>query len=703
MKKIICFIFLICINQINGQTYVTINDTALVNYYHTIIPGAMNGNQLNTSSTLVTTTTHSINISNHHTIHDVNSFKYFTSLTYLNCNKSAIDSLNFIPAGLIYLDITNAYSLYPNTNPPPLNYGTINSLILPNSLKYFYCGDNLSVSGQVFLPPLPNSLTYLNVNGGNVGCQLSNQTYSLPSIPSTVDTLIVANTTVSGFNHTVLPASLIYLNCFNMDCDSLPNMPASLKYLNCGYNCQLKYIPSLVNTSLDTLISSEDIHLSFLPPLPNSLKYLQCKGDNLALLPTLPNSLTFLDCSRQVNNLLIALPALPGSLQTLLCQANPALTSIPALPSSLKYLNCGKGNYSGSVHLGLKTLPALPNGLTTLICNYDSISCLPNIPNTVTTFSAQGNFFTCYPNYIAAMGSNPGYPICSYNCQPAETPAICMVTTDSSSSYRYNVIVWDKTLYQHVDSFVVYRYDGISSSYLRIGAVSGGNLSEFKDTSFNIGGPNGGNPLYASWKYVLQIRDSLGNYSAQSNPHQTMFVQQNGSNFAWNYYSGSAITSYSLLRDDNNTGNWQVLVNTTSNAATDPMYSSYPNANWRVDAVGFNCSSTLRLANNNSVQKTYLKAHSNTIKPLMLNISKVSDANYQVTIYPNPTTGNFTIRTNTSSKQTLQIVDINGKIVLTQTINGITTINASNINEGVYNLNIICNEGVTNKRLVIVK
>ena len=56
-----------------------------------------------------------------------------------------------------------------------------------------------------------------------------------------------------------------------------------------------------------------------------------------------------------------------------------------------------------------------------------------------------------------------------------------------------------------------------------------------------------------------------------------------------------------------------------------------------------------------------------------------------------------------SSKQTLQLFDVNGKIVLSQTLNGKTNIDATNLAEGVYNLNLISLSGVVNKRLVIVR
>jgi len=72
-------------------------------------------------------------------------------------------------------------------------------------------------------------------------------------------------------------------------------------------------------------------------------------------------------------------------------------------------------------------------------------------------------------------------------------------------------------------------------------------------------------------------------------------------------------------------------------------------------------------------------------------------------IYPNPTTGNFIIETNITGKQTAKIFDLNGKLVLSQNIIDKTNIDATGLDEGIYNLTIISNEGIVNKKLVIVK
>ncbi|HWY35285.1 MAG TPA: FG-GAP-like repeat-containing protein, partial [Nitrosopumilaceae archaeon] len=77
--------------------------------------------------------------------------------------------------------------------------------------------------------------------------------------------------------------------------------------------------------------------------------------------------------------------------------------------------------------------------------------------------------------------------------------------------------------------------------------------------------------------------------------------------------------------------------------------------------------------------------------------------NQEVILYPNPTSGTFTIETSTTEKQILQIYDVTGKMILSQNVSGTSTIDASGLSEGVYNVSILGKEGVSNKRLVIVR
>ncbi|MFI5142340.1 MAG: S41 family peptidase, partial [Bacteroidia bacterium] len=86
-----------------------------------------------------------------------------------------------------------------------------------------------------------------------------------------------------------------------------------------------------------------------------------------------------------------------------------------------------------------------------------------------------------------------------------------------------------------------------------------------------------------------------------------------------------------------------------------------------------------------------------------VSIPTVVDPNSSIQVYPNPTKGSFVIQTNSVDKQVIQVVDISGKIVLSQTVNGTTIIDAGNLNAGVYNICINSSVGVINKKLVVVK
>jgi len=82
----------------------------------------------------------------------------------------------------------------------------------------------------------------------------------------------------------------------------------------------------------------------------------------------------------------------------------------------------------------------------------------------------------------------------------------------------------------------------------------------------------------------------------------------------------------------------------------------------------------------------------------------IINSNKNLTIYPNPTKGVFIIERNIAIKQTVHIYDLTGKLVLSQTINDKTNIvDATNLQEGVYNVSIFEDTSLVNKRLVIIK
>lgn len=280
-------------------------------------------------------------------------------------------------------------------------------------------------------------------------------------------------------------------------------------------------------------------------------------------------------------------------------------------------------------------------------------------------------------------------------------PHICMVSTDSATNFKYNIIYWDASLYSNVDSFYIYRKDALSSNYLQIGSVPANTSGFFIDTLFQIGGPNGGNPLYSSWFYKIAIRDTCGILSEKSPYHQTMFVQQNFSNFTWNAYTietgqTNPVFGYALLRDDDNTGNWQIIVTPSGLMATDPLFSSYPNGNWRIDALGFNCNGSVKGKQINTA------ARSNTIKQVTVSTGDSMRSNFIFSVYPNPV--NDKIEFYLMENCMVYIYDMTGKnIFSTELNNGHNTLSVAEFKNGPYFIKAVGTNSTGLQKFVILK
>jgi Secretion system C-terminal sorting domain len=154
------------------------------------------------------------------------------------------------------------------------------------------------------------------------------------------------------------------LICSNNSIMNFPRLPSGLLGLQCS-NCQLMQLPAL----------------------PSGLQDLFCDMNNLnnMSLSGLPTNLLSLNCS--FNMMISQLPPLPVQLMTLYCMGMPNLTELPALPNNLQILNFGGTE--------IACLPTLPNSLNTLGVN-SRVTCLPNYTGGVT--AANTSLPLCIPN-----------------------------------------------------------------------------------------------------------------------------------------------------------------------------------------------------------------------------------------------------------------------------------------------------------------
>jgi hypothetical protein len=181
-----------------------------------------------------------------------------------------------------------------------------------------------------------------------------------------------------------------------------------------------------------------------------------------------------------------------------------------------------------------------------------------------------------------------------YSPRPSDV-AVCMVTVDSAGDY--NRIIWEKdTAADAVDSFLVYR-EITTNNFLQVGSVPRHAMSIFTDTSVNVNA--------TSYKYKITWLDTCGNIGPVSLYHNTIHLQYLGfGNLQWTNYeienTANTVASYNVYRDNNSSGNFQLLqvIPGNNNTFTDVSYASYPNAQYRVDVnwlTGGSCNPTARV------------------------------------------------------------------------------------------------------------
>jgi hypothetical protein len=282
-------------------------------------------------------------------------------------------------------------------------------------------------------------------------------------------------------------------------------------------------------------------------------------------------------------------------------------------------------------------------------------------------------------------------------------PQICMVTVDDSSTH--NIIYWDKTNILYADSFRIYRED-VTNVYHQIGTVPYNSLSEYHDYD------PAADPNTTTKRYKISSVDSCGNESALSPYHNTISIIGNGvGQFSWPILytienGPNPVNNYVLMVDSLNNGNWVQIASTagTQQVINDIHYSDYASvANWRVETVwGISCTSTLRMANPNNTQAAVVKSKSNISNNRQTSGIRNDNAG-KMTIYPNPTSGIFTINLapGFAGKSTIKIYSMLGAEVYSEVISGAhAQIDLSNFENGAYTVQVISGAGVMTHRLV---
>lgn len=289
----------------------------------------------------------------------------------------------------------------------------------------------------------------------------------------------------------------------------------------------------------------------------------------------------------------------------------------------------------------------------------------------------------------------------------ADSALICMVTVDEFS--QHNIIVWDKSSFTTVDSFIVYR-EISTSNYQPIAVIPFDSLSQFVDTVATLYFPNTGDPNVGTYRYKIQAKSSCGTTGPMSPYHNTIFITNTGGTFTWPQLyeiegAPNPVISYVLMRDDLSDGNWSAVgsVAGTQSFIIDPDYSTYQStASWRVETVwNVDCTPT----------KTFSTSYSNKSAGGVNAINENATADL-VSVYPNPFSGSTLISYSLKNNASVSLVIYNemGEIVETlvsseqQTGSYQYNFNASKngFNPGIYFVRIIVDEKTFMKKIVLI-
>jgi hypothetical protein len=240
-------------------------------------------------------------------------------------------------------------------------------------------------------------------------------------------------------------------------------------------------------------------------------------------------------------------------------------------------------------------------------------------------------------------------------------------------------------------------------------------------SGINVSG--GTTPYFFSWS---NGSNQLNLSNVSSGTYSFLTIDANGCfvSVAFTVPGWSAPSVNYVLQKDNSTANtWDALPNYSASinhatwywgdgSSTTGLYPSHTYAApglYKISVSAFtSCGDSASYFLTDSIYRlAYNSINSQMVYVNVLKqaagINQLRAQNLEIQIYPNPGNGNFTIETNSTEKQNLQVFDITGKPVLNQTISGKANIDMGTLADGLYNISIFGTAGSVNKRLMIVR
>ncbi|MCD6020003.1 MAG: hypothetical protein K0S53_3124 [Bacteroidetes bacterium] len=679
-----------------------------------------------------------------------------SSLRILNCGDNQLTSLPLLPILLESLGCRgNQITTLPNLPNSLISLGCeINQLSslppLPNNLEVLDCYDNQITS----LPMLPAQLFILSC--------AHNLLTNLPVLPNTISEISCENNFIS--NMPILPTGLTLLRCSHNQLTSLPPLPNTIVQLFCDSN-QINNIPAFPN-SLDELNCSNNF-INCFPFFPAMSIIDISNNPNNCLpnyIPTMDaNTLSFPLCNAGISNGCPNAQGIVGNIYKDInsnCVKNNGEIGIKNIRVKIYDNNSNLIGQTYSATNGIYGFPQNGNSysilIDTLYLPYTSSCIYPGLDSSFTVSQLDTNI-----NF--ALINKPGFDlgIQSINVNgtvfPGVPHAIVVNAGDFAHWYNFNTTAGvNGTVTFSIIGPVTYIGSAVGSltptvsgnvytyNVSDFGTIN--NTSDFKlifqtDTIAQAGDSicvhatinpvNGDNNITNnSYTYCYQVVNSYDPNIKEVYPVDVMPGYNDWLTYTIHFQNTGNAPAHNIRLADTldamlDLESFQVINYSHQNIIDltgDILNIRFPNiqlpdsASNPIGSIGFiqyrlkpktTWTPPYQIKNTAYIYFDYNSPIiTNTTINKFTQIVSVKENSKEplATIYPNPTSGIFTIELASNEKQTIQVIDITGNTVTSQVIeNGKTTVNTSDLAAGIYNIQIKGNGVLMNKKLVIVK
>ena len=274
-----------------------------------------------------------------------------------------------------------------------------------------------------------------------------------------------------------------------------------------------------------------------------------------------------------------------------------------------------------------------------------------------------------------------------------EQVSICVVGVDTLT--ETNLVVWTPSNDPGVASYNIYKESSEAGLYYLIGNSSADSISQYFDTQSD--------PSIRSWRYKVATVDDCGNEAEWSDEHKTMHLTANKGingevNLIWDDYEGFSYSSFMVERHHPTTG-WEVLDTLPANlfTYTDQNTPGDSNLVYRIWIETPGVCTAQKAQDYNSSRSN--KEGVNMPAP-QNNNSGIEENDVAFSVYPNPTDGMVQIRYEGVINE-IRLYDMSGKLIYTNVVIGnIAKIDMTPFERGVYNLQLMTENGLLNGKVI---